>query len=426
MLAMPAALKRAHMLEKVVEYHGQWKWACISYLASQLLDDLPSLDPQTNTDSSRLSSSSSSLSLFLSSSHSSQSSLSSDLSGSSCSTMHIHSRHSFSGSFEDSDNIKIILFKQWNTQIQSLALYLLTAWVLNTCPHVKKSGQLDLYLINFWQDHPDWFWKKLCVSPPIFDCLVELIEGHNIFHNNLNTPQHPILIQLAIFLICVKHYGNASLPEYVAQWAGVCVRTVINVTYRCLVAFLALYDEAVMMLPEKEKECAKQYVEEVTCPEWQNGFLLADGTKFILFQKLRLHGEAWFNKNKKYSIDCQVHSNSLRREVILTCTLPPFRSSVCHKVYWSLTTHWVTQAVCMMHGHSEALECLRTMRKYLGKANGCGQTVYTPETWSVAPFKKPINEQLTADQRTYNYWVSKVSYVSCSKLNELHYLQIHI
>jgi hypothetical protein len=35
-------------------------------------------------------------------------------------------------------------------------------------------------------------------------------------------------------------------------------------------------------------------------------------------------------------------------------------------------------------------------------------SAYTPETWSVAPFKKPVNGQLTADQRTYNYWVSKI------------------
>ena len=192
MLAMPATSKQAHMLEEVAEYHGQQKWACISYLASQLLDDLPSSDPQTDTDLSRLSSSS--LSSSSSSSHSSQSSLSSDLSGSSRSTMCTHSRHSSSSSSEDSDSIEIILFEQWNTQIQSLVLYLLTAWVLNACLPVKKSGQLDLYLTDFWQDHPDRFWKKLCISPPVFDCLVELIEGHNIFHNNLNTPQHPIPI----------------------------------------------------------------------------------------------------------------------------------------------------------------------------------------------------------------------------------------
>ena len=36
-------------------------------------------------------------------------------------------------------------------------------------------------------------------------------------------------------------------------------------------------------------------------------------------------------------------------------------------------------------------------------------SAYTPEMWSIVPFKKPANGQLTADQRTYNYWVSKVS-----------------
>ena len=76
--------------------------------------------------------------------------------------------------------------------------------------------------------------------------------------------------------------------------------------YRCLVAFLALYDQAVMMSPKEEKERAKEYVESMTCPEWRNGFLLTDGTKFALSQKPGLHDEAWFNKNKNYSINCQI------------------------------------------------------------------------------------------------------------------------
>src|SRR5712672_1443797 len=42
-------------------------------------------------------------------------------------------------------------------------------------------------------------------------------------------------------------------------------------------------------------------------------------------------------------------------------------------------------------------------------------SAYTPEAWSVAPFKKPVNGQLTADQRTFNYWVSKVS---CPQLSD--------
>jgi hypothetical protein len=77
----------------------------------------------------------------------------------------------------------------------------------------------------------------------------------------------------------------------------------MNATYHCLVAFLALYDKAVMMPPEEEKKG-------VMCLEWRNGFILADGTKFVLLQKPELHGGAWFDKNKDYSIDCQICEQS--------------------------------------------------------------------------------------------------------------------
>jgi hypothetical protein len=72
--------------------------------------------------------------------------------------------------------------------------------------------------------------------------------------------------------------------------------------------FLSLHDKAIMMPPEEEKEQAKAYMKSMTCLEWCNGFLFVDGTKFVLFQKPGLHGEAWFDKNKNYSIDCQVRA----------------------------------------------------------------------------------------------------------------------
>jgi len=160
------------------------------------------------------------------------------------------------------------LLERWDAQIQSLVTHLLTARILDFSPPVKKSGQLDLYLTDFRYDHSDWFRKKLRVLPPVFDCLVELIKDHNVFHNNSHIPQQSVPVQLAIFLVRVGHYGNASAPEYVTQWAGVCVGTMINVTYHCLVAFLVLYDEAVTMPPKEEKERVKEYMERATCPEW--------------------------------------------------------------------------------------------------------------------------------------------------------------
>jgi hypothetical protein len=244
MLSMPSTSKWTCMLEEVASYHVQQKQACTLYLVIQFLDDLPSSDTQANADMSE------SLS-----SHTSLSSISSpslgtfNLSGSlSPGTGHE------SSSSDNFNSPKDRLLERWDAQIKALTVYLLTACVLKACPPVKKSGQLDHYLTYFQHDHPDQFCKKLWVSSLVFDHLVELIKNYNIFHNNFNFPQHPIPIQPAIFLVRVGHYSNTSSPEYVAQWAGVCVGTVINITYCCLVAFLALHNEAVMMPSEKEKE----------------------------------------------------------------------------------------------------------------------------------------------------------------------------
>jgi hypothetical protein len=404
------------MLDEVASHRAQRRRAHNLRLATQFLDDLPSSDAPSlahpNSDSSSSPSSLSSIS--------SPSSGTSDSSSSSSHSAHLEHSPSI---FGDLDSLEDTLLDRWDAQTQELAAYLLTARVLEACPPVKKLGQLGLYLTDFRDDHPDRFRKKLRVSPPVFDRLVELIEDNGVFHNNSNVPQHPIPIQLAIFLARLGHYGNASSPEYVAQWAGVCVGTVINATYRCLVAFLALHDEAVMMPPVEEKERAKEYVERATCPEWRNGFLLADGTKFVLFQKPGLHGEAWFDKNKNYSIDCQVREFSSQ---------PAYTDSALQII--SMPQNLLIVDYSLGHTGSVhdawAFRSTRTFKDH-EKIFGPGEwmwadSAYTPETWSVAPFKKPINGQLTADQRTYNYWVSKVSTVFNVYGSTKCYIQIRI
>lgn len=313
-LAMPATSKRIRLVEEVVEHHARRKRARTQRMVAEFLYDFPSSDSQANADDSESPSSSSPSSASASSSVSVSSSSSSSSSSTSSSSNFpsLHSddtgSQSTSSDSEDFDDFEDELPLRWNAQVLAVVTFLLTARILDSRPPVKKLGQLNLFLTDYRRDHPDMFQKRLRVSPLVFDRLVELIQDHNIFHNNSHCPQHPPHVQLAIFLLRVGHYGNASSPEYVAQWAGVCVGTVVNATYRCLIAFLALHDQAVMMPPEEEKERAKAYVERVTCPEWRDGFLLADGTKFPLFQKPGLHGEAWFDKDKNYSIDCQVRA----------------------------------------------------------------------------------------------------------------------
>ncbi|KAF8235113.1 hypothetical protein L208DRAFT_1258673, partial [Tricholoma matsutake] len=182
-----------------------------------------------------------------------------------------------------------------------------TTRILHPAPPIPKNSQLQL--LDHWRLHsPECFCCKLCVEPQTFDSLLSLIKDHPIFHNNSNNDQLAIHIQLSVFLFHAGHYGNASSPEDTAQWAGISVGGVEKCTDCVIVALLSFHDEAIHLPDAAEKESSKSYVDEAVCPEWQGGFLLADGSKFPLYQCPGLHGDAWFDKDGAYDIDCHVQS----------------------------------------------------------------------------------------------------------------------
>lgn len=282
---MPRSSKRQLVLDSFAEHHRSVKRARFRYRVTEFLADIPSSDPTAVSEDTE--------------------SISDNLSVLSVSTNSTDSSSSSDESISFSD-IESLVIKASNSQRSRLANYISTARILEPDLPVRKSGQLDLYFTYFRYESPHRFRKKLRVSPVVFDALVDVIEPHDIFHNHSNCPQLPVPIQLAVFLVRLGHYGNHASPEDIAQWAGVSLGTVENATYRCMIAVLALHDQFVMFPPEEEKAKAKEYVSELTCPEWRHGFLMGDGTKVPLFQKPGLHGEAYFDKNKDYSLDLQV------------------------------------------------------------------------------------------------------------------------
>ena len=202
-------------------------------------------------------------------------------------------------------DFEVEYYVNWERRYRELLEKISTTRVLNPGPPVPKSPQL--HLLDHWRIHnPERFRRKLRVEPQTFDSLVSRIEDHPIFHNNSNNSQLPVYIQLYIFLFHAGHYGNASSPEDTAQWAGVSVGGVEKCTDRVIVALLLCHDEAVHFPTVAEKENSKSYVSNAVCPEWSGGFLLADGSKFPFYQRPGLHGDAWFDKDGMYSIDCQV------------------------------------------------------------------------------------------------------------------------
>jgi hypothetical protein len=220
----------------------------------------------------------------------------------------IHSSAASIGSMVSTTSItdfELDYYQNWQRRYRELMNDISTTRVLLRAPPVPKSSQL--HLLDHWRLHsPDRFRRKLRVEPETFDALVELIINNPVFQNDSNCPQFPAHLQLCIFLFRAGHYGNASSPEDTAQWAGMSVGGVEKCTDRVVVALLSHHDNAIHFPEAGEKEDAKDYVEEHTCREWRHGFLLADGTKFAFFQRPGLHGDAWFDKDGEYSIDCQV------------------------------------------------------------------------------------------------------------------------
>ena len=95
-------------------------------------------------------------------------------------------------------------------------------------------------------------------------------------------------------------------PEDTAQWAGISVGGVEKCTDCVMVALLSCHDKVIHLPDAVEKEKSKAYVSETVCSKWHGGFLLADGTKFPFYQCPGLHGDAWFDKDGTYLMDCQV------------------------------------------------------------------------------------------------------------------------
>jgi len=181
----------------------------------------------------------------------------------------------------------------------------------------KASCAPQLHLLEEWAlDHPEKFRRKLCVDPPVFTELVNRINNHPVFYNNSNNPQLPVPVQLAIFLNSAGHYGNAATTEDIVEWAGMSIGTVYNCHCRVMIALLQHHDAVINFDPlyhddQVEREKAKKWVEERTCPEWRGGFLCVDGTPFNLFQKPGLHGEGFYDRKSNYSLSAQVRHKFL-------------------------------------------------------------------------------------------------------------------
>ena len=169
----------------------------------------------------------------------------------------------------------------------------------------RNGGQLDL-LWWYKDNDPERFRGYVWVLPSTFDRLLSMIETSNIFETrDVNSPQIPVKVQLAIALRRFGTYGNSSMVTCIADWAGVAEGSVVNCTRRVAVALLDLHDRAFEAPTAEEIRCSKEWSRHV-CDAWAGGYLSADGSTFPLFEKPGFFGEAYFDKSSEYSLNGQV------------------------------------------------------------------------------------------------------------------------
>ncbi|KAG2068512.1 hypothetical protein BDR04DRAFT_1024396, partial [Suillus decipiens] len=68
-------------------------------------------------------------------------------------------------------------------------------------PSMLKAGSLHL-IWEYAQNpaHHSCFINVLCVSPEVFQVILDLVEDHPVFYNNSNNAQVPVQIQLTVTL----------------------------------------------------------------------------------------------------------------------------------------------------------------------------------------------------------------------------------
>ena len=194
-----------------------------------------------------------------------------------------------------------------------LSLYLMASFCLyNIFYCIRKISKTDEnlhILLRDWKiNRPERFRSYLRITPQCFDDLIATIRDDPIFHNNSNNFQMPVEVQIAIALYRFGHYGNAASQMKVTLWAGVGYGTASLFTSRVMAAICSerFRRSSLRWTTEEAKEIAKEWVEEASCPSWQDGWLMVDGTSVPLFMRPALFGNTWFDRKSNYSMNVQV------------------------------------------------------------------------------------------------------------------------
>lgn len=178
----------------------------------------------------------------------------------------------------------------------------------------KMPFEMDFSLIDLLRDREVEFRQSMRTSHTAFHAVLEVIESHQIFISTSNNPQPPVIIQLALTLERLGSNGTGCSIRRLGRDYKRSMGAIVDCTRRVLTAI----DERCSQYIQWPSEPRREEISTVMSLEGFPGCVgFVDGTNIPLYQRPGLDGETFFDRKKRYSLNCQVVVDCDRRIIAL-------------------------------------------------------------------------------------------------------------
>ncbi|KAA1118046.1 hypothetical protein PGT21_050027 [Puccinia graminis f. sp. tritici] len=181
-----------------------------------------------------------------------------------------------------------------------LELVLCNRYLNNRLP-ARTRDEFDLAQLFNMRD--DDFKQAVRTTKSGFTWLLALISFNSVFHSSSFRPQLPVPHQLALTLERLGSNGNGASVGRFSRNLSVGRGTVIKASRRVIQAINHL-SGTYLLWPDEDR---RKEISDVMKSEGFEGCIgFVDGTTIPLYQRPSIDGEVFFDRKKRYSINCQV------------------------------------------------------------------------------------------------------------------------
>ena len=216
-------------------------------------------------------------------------------------TLFIKSSHIFDDSDEeeeDFDNENDSETEENNVVFLGLSSLLDSRYSSSRIYNVSKSQEWWRSIVP---DYDDIRFKKIMrMDPQSFLNLITKIETHSIFQSTGNKQQAPVELQLAIFL---RRIGSKDEIFSICSRFGISEGTIYLYCKRIMLAILSLKNSLVIWPTGESRKIVHSGFKNIG--GFENVIGAIDGTHIILGIAPLKQPEIYWNRKKKYSIQCQ-------------------------------------------------------------------------------------------------------------------------